>query len=48
MVIVLSKEQAAEVTILATDLNLTKDEVVRHLLSGPLSTYAGSMTWRAA
>ena len=44
MVIVLSAEQAAEVTLLADDLDLPVDEVVRHLLSGPLSRWDGPMT----
>lgn len=48
MVIVLSREQAAEVTLLAEELDLPNDEVVRHLLSGPLSTYAGTMVTRVA
>ena len=43
MVIVLSKEQAAEVRILSLDLDLTEDEVVRHLLSGPLSRWEGPL-----
>jgi hypothetical protein len=44
MVIVLSEEQAAEVRLLATDLDLTEDEVVRHLLSGPLTRWEGQMS----
>jgi hypothetical protein len=36
MIIVLHPEQAAEVALLAADLELDPDEVVRHLLSGPL------------
>lgn len=41
MMIVLSREQAAEVRLLADDLDLTEDEVVRHLLSEPLSRWDG-------
>lgn len=48
VVIVLAQEQAAEVRILSSDLGLPESEVVRLLLSGPLSTYAGSMNWTTA
>lgn len=36
VIIVLHPDQAAEVRLLAADLDLPVDEVVRHLLSGPL------------
>jgi hypothetical protein len=41
MVIVLHPEQEAEVTLLSEQLNLPTSEVVRHLLSGPLSLHMG-------
>lgn len=37
MVIVLHPEQEAEVALLSADLDLSPEEVVRLLLSGPLS-----------
>lgn len=36
MVIVLHPEQATEVERLSRELDLPPDEIVRHLLSGPL------------
>lgn len=36
MIVLLHPDQAAEVRLLAIDLGLDEDEVVRHLLSGPL------------
>jgi hypothetical protein len=39
MVIVLHPEQAAEVEVLADELQLSRDEIVKHLLSGPLSLF---------
>lgn len=36
MVIVLHPDQAAEVAILSENLEMEPEEVVRHLLSGPL------------
>lgn len=36
MVIVLHPEQEAEVALLAAELEMEPDQVVRHLLSGPL------------
>ena len=36
MIIVLHPEQAMEVARLERELDLPRDEVVRHLLSGPL------------
>ena len=36
MIVVLHPEQAAEVALLAKDLELEPDQVVRLLLSGPL------------
>jgi hypothetical protein len=39
MVIVLHPEQEAEVKMLSADLDLPVDEVVRALLSGPLSRH---------
>lgn len=36
MIVVLHPEQAAEVSLLSKNLELPVDEVVRHLLSGPL------------
>jgi hypothetical protein len=39
MVIVLHPEQEAEVSLLSRSLDLTPEEVVRHLLSGPLSRH---------
>jgi hypothetical protein len=38
VVIVLHPEQAQEVALLARDLEMDPQEVVRHLLSGPLLT----------
>lgn len=42
MVIVLSREQAAEVAMLSADLDVPEDEVVRLLLSGPLGMWMES------
>lgn len=36
MIIVLHPDQADEVALLAAELEMTPDQVVRHLLSGPL------------
>ena len=42
VVIVLSREQAAEVALLSADLDVPEDEVVRLLLSGPLGRWMES------
>lgn len=36
MIVILHPEQAAEVKLLSKNLGLPEEEVVRHLLSGPL------------
>ena len=41
MVIVLHPEQEAEVSLLSAQLELPPEEIVRHLLSGPLSRHVG-------
>lgn len=41
MVIVLAREQAEEVAQVAADLEISVEEAVRALLSGPLSRHVG-------
>lgn len=48
VVIVLSREQAVEVSLLAADLDLPESEVVRLLLSEPLSRWDGPMVTQVA
>ena len=44
MVVVLDAAQSAEVALLALDLGMPPEEVVRHLLSEPLSRWEGETT----